>query len=189
MDKNTLLSELDASSQQLLQHLSFFSADDFNQKLSDLEWSAAQIAEHLLLLEMVAIKVIAGKTIPTNRPPDQKCGVIKGSMEDMGTKYKAPEVIWPSSEPKDPQTMIAQFQVQRDQLKKMIAATDITEACMSFKHTSLGTLTRLEWVYFAIYHTQRHLQQMLRLTKEGRHNSSAPSFSEEGGHQNTDSVY
>lgn len=163
MDKLQLLSDLEISTLQLLQCLSNFDKEKFNFSPDGKTWSAAQIAGHLLMLEVIANKALKGETIPTNRPPDEKINLIKTVMSDVNTKRIAPEVVQPSAELKDPQLMIEQIKFQRELLKKTISEMEMTEACVSFKHPGIGTLTRLEWVYFTIFHTERHLQQLQRL--------------------------
>lgn len=162
MDKDKLISDLDISTRQLLQQLSFFSDKGFNRQPPDNGWSAAQIGEHLLMLDVIAATVMSGETIPTNRPPDEKVTIIKTAMEDV-TKRIAPERVQPSTTGKDKLTLIKDIQQQRDSLKNIIGTTDITDACSSFKHPALGTLTKLEWLYFIIYHTQRHVEQLHQL--------------------------
>ncbi|MFN2440489.1 MAG: DinB family protein [Chitinophagaceae bacterium] len=160
MDKHKLMSDLELSTLELLQYISDFRIELFNLSSEDKRWSAAQIAEHLLILEVIANKALAGKTISTNRPPDEKINLIKTAMSDMNTKRIAPEIVTPSAELKDPKQMIEEIKTQRALLKKAIGEMDMTEACVSFKHPGLGTLTRYEWVYFTIFHTQRHLKQL-----------------------------
>ncbi len=169
MDKQQLLSDLDISTSHLLQWLSNSNTGKLNLSPNDNGWSAAQIAEHLLMLEVIANKVLRGKTIATNRPPDEKINLIKKVMSDSNTKRIAPEIVAPSAELKDPHVLIEQIKTQRELLKKAINETDMTEACISFKHPGLGTLTRFEWIYFTIFHTQRHLRQLQELENHLQH--------------------
>ncbi|HVF82410.1 MAG TPA: DinB family protein, partial [Flavisolibacter sp.] len=159
MNIETLLAELDACTKNFLEILGQFNKSNFIQKRSENEWSPAQIAEHLLLLEITANKAITGTTIPTNRTPDKKVPLIKWAMEDT-TKRVAPESVLPSDRITDAETAIEKITQQRGALREAITSLDLSEACMLFKHPALGTLTRLEWIYFTIYHMQRHLQQM-----------------------------
>lgn len=169
MDKYQLLSDLDISTSQLLQYISNFNTEKFNFSPNDKRWSAAQIAEHLLMLDVIANKALTGKTITTNRPPDEKINLIKTAMSDINTKRIAPEIVQPSAELKDPQIMMEEIKIQRAILHKLIGEMDMTEACIGFKHPGLGTLTRLEWVYFTIYHTRRHLQQLQEIENSPSH--------------------
>jgi hypothetical protein len=162
MNKEILLADLDACTKNFSEVLAKFDSTNFIQKRSDNEWSPAQVAEHLLLLEITALKAINGNTIPTNRAPDEKVALIKWAMEDS-TKRVAPESVLPSNRITDPDTAIEKIKQQRAFLREAVNTLDLSEACMLFKHPALGTLTRWEWMYFTIYHMQRHLQQMTGL--------------------------
>lgn len=163
MNKELLIADLDASTESLIQQLETIGQDRFNKQPSHTGWSAAQVAEHLLILEVFANKVVSGETIPSTCPPDSKVPLIKGAMEDMETKRTAPEQVIPSADEKELSHLITAIRAQRDLLKQRITTTDITEACISSKHPALGTLTRLEWIYFTIYHTERHRKQLERM--------------------------
>jgi hypothetical protein len=165
MDKEKLLNDLDTSTRYFLEVISCFDIENFGYKPSDAEWSAAQITEHLLLLEAAAIKALSGETIPTNRATDEKMALIKWAMEDA-TKRQAPETVQPSNNGIDLQSAIENLKQQRDKLREAVSISDLTEACISIKHPALGTLTKWEWVYFTIYHMQRHLEQMKKLQRK-----------------------
>ena len=162
MDKEILLSELDASTKNLFESLSGFNETNFNYNPSETGWSPAQITEHLLLLEIVANKALTGETIPTNRPPDKKIALIKWAMEDE-TKRVAPPVVIPSNTLKNVDELVQQLKKHREKLRAIAADADLSDACMSIKHPALGTLTKLEWVYFTICHCNRHVRQMNKI--------------------------
>ncbi len=159
MNKEILFADLDACTKKFLDILLQFDRTNFIEKRSANEWSPAQVAEHLLLLEITANKAISGETIPTNRPADEKVTLIKWAMDD-NTKRVAPESVLPSNRITDPQTANEKMAQQRDILREAVTNLDLSQACMSFKHPALGTLTRWEWIYFTIYHMERHLQQI-----------------------------
>lgn len=162
MNKEILLTDLDACTKNFLDVLTKFDKDNFIQKQSDNGWSPAQVTEHLLLLEITSNKAISGETIPTNRPPDEKIPLIKWAMEDT-TKRVAPESVLPANRLTDSASAIEKIKQQRDKLRQAVINLDLSEACVLFKHPALGTLTRWEWMYFTIYHMQRHLKQLKRL--------------------------
>lgn len=162
MNKETLLADLDASTKKISEALSQFDATNFNSRPLDGGWPAAQVAEHLLMLEISANKALSGETIPTNREPDKKISLIKWAMDDE-TKRQAPERVQPTGTYTEPQQLIEKIKQQRDKLREAVTTSDVTEACISFKHPALGTLTKWEWVYFTIYHMQRHVKQLQRL--------------------------
>jgi len=156
---DTILTELDATTSNLQNDFLHFTNDNFNQRPSPAEWSAAHIAEHLLLIEVIAANALTGAGIPTNRVPDEKLAIIKWAMLNE-TKRFAPDVVNPTGGEKELQKSLEQLIQQREELKKAVIAADLSEACTSFKHPALGTLTKLEWAWFVIYHMQRHLKQL-----------------------------
>ena len=163
MDKAALITSLDASTDRLLQTLQTFDAASFNTQPSPAEWSPAGVAEHLLILDVIANKILRTEAVPSTRPSDSKVALIKTVMEDSGTKRVAPEPVLPKGGEKNIEEMIAALRQQRDALKDAIQTTDLSEACTARKHPALGTLTRLEWIHFIIYHTDRHRLQLDRI--------------------------
>jgi len=166
MMKEQLLCELDASTEILIKTLSCIDSENVNRQPAAGGWSAVQVAEHLLILETIANKVVRGETIKSTRASDEKIPLIIGAMMDTDTKRVAPDVVLPSQEPGDLQAIVRGLQKQRELLKEAIISTDLSEACISLKHPALGTLTRLEWIWFTIHHTRRHIIQIEQLLKE-----------------------
>jgi uncharacterized damage-inducible protein DinB len=162
MNKEIILAEWQQITERLTELIASFSPEAFNRKPVENGWSAAQVAEHLLKVELSTRHALKSETIPTNRPPDEKIPLIKNAMES-DTKRVAPELVKPADTWQEPQAIAEALQKQREQVKALINELDLTEACRLYKHPSLGTLTRLEWVYFNIYHAERHLRQMQQL--------------------------
>ncbi|HEV7333350.1 MAG TPA: DinB family protein [Flavisolibacter sp.] len=159
MNKEVILAEWQQITDRLLTLILSFSPETFNQKATEASWSPAQIAEHLWKVDLSTAQALKSETIPTNRSPDQKIALIKEAM-DSDTKRIAPEMVKPSGMEYEPRVIARKISEQREVVKGMIIALDLTEACRVYKHPSLGTMTRLEWVYFDIYHAERHMRQM-----------------------------
>ena len=162
MNKEILLADLEQATNRLVEVLFHFTSESFMEKPANGGWSAAEITDHLLKVETTANAALRSKSVPTTRPPDSKIAFIKEKMEDE-TKREAPEPLRPSSELHDIFVMLGQLRRQRDELAKAIEQYDETEACIGQKHPALGTLTRMEWIYFIIYHADRHLRQLKKL--------------------------
>jgi hypothetical protein len=163
MDKELLVTDLEQNSRSLLQEFSEFPEELLFTTPPDNGWSGAQICEHLLILDRIANKVISGETIESTRPSDEKLGLIRSVMLDIENRRVAPERVQPVSAIKDRKLLIDALNAERKRMREMIQTLDITQACISGKHPALGTLTILEWVYFIIYHTERHIGQLQRL--------------------------
>ena len=166
MTKETLLSDMEETTRQLLTVLSSFTPEQFNERPSETEWSAAQVAEHLLKADVSTGNALSGETVPTNRPPDEKLAMIQQAMNDDNAKRVAPERVHPSGEQWEAAAILEQIKKQKEVLKEAILHSDITEACTSFKHPVLGTMTKMEWMTFNMRHTERHLRQLKRLQEK-----------------------
>ena len=158
-----LATELNASTLELIEGLSRFTPEAANKKVNGEEWSAAEVGEHLLILDTIANRVLRGETIESNRPPDQKMGLIERAMLDLGTKRKAPDAVLPSGKQGNLSEIIAGLEKQRTLLLEVIETADLTRACIAFKHPALGTLTMMEWIRFTSLHSRRHVTQLDRI--------------------------
>lgn len=41
--------------------------------------------------------------------------------------------------------------------------SDLSETCLDFELPGTGPMTKLEWMYFVTYHTQRHIHQLKKI--------------------------
>ena len=164
MAPQELITEIDQNTARLVEHLAKFSDAQFNQKPADNSWSAAEVTEHLLLIE-TKINNALGRGVPTDRPPDKKIEMMREALNDPERKFPAPEFVAPSSTFKVCRKMVELIIMQRGILKEILQTTNLTQTT-EFKHPVLGRLTRLEWIYFNIYHTERHCRQLARIAKE-----------------------
>ncbi|MBB1285890.1 DinB family protein [Flavisolibacter sp. BT320] len=162
MNNDVILAEWQQTTDRLSTLILSFSPEIFFLQSSPARWSAAQQAEHLLKVDMTTYQALKSETVPTNRPPDQKIPLIREAMES-DTKRIAPERVQPSATKLEPQAIAAQIIALRQKLAGLIRELDLSEACRVYKHPSLGTLTRREWVYFNIHHAGRHIRQMEEL--------------------------
>ena len=165
MDTNKTTEDVQATTDRLLTTLSGFSEERFNTRSSTGRWSAGDIAEHLYILDTRVNKILQQPALPAERPHDQKAGMIESSLLDRNQKYTVPDFIRPSTTEKDQQEIISKLQAERQELIHIVQSIDLTEM-VSTNHIRLGSLTRLEWIYFSIYHTQRHIAQLEELKKE-----------------------
>lgn len=51
-------------------------------------------------------------------------------------------------------------------LDHAVTTLDLTKTCLAFELPVFGYLTRLEAIYFVIYHTQRHLHQLKNIYQQ-----------------------
>ncbi len=120
--------------------------------------------EHILITEGLVNNVLKGKTRATDiRDPEKKIEIIQTAFEDHTKKYQAGGPILPTSNSFDPLSGIEKFKAQRKLLEEIIKTEDLSQTCDDFRHFGFGYLTRVEWVYFNIYHGDRHRVQIENL--------------------------
>jgi hypothetical protein len=157
----SVIEELEESTRMLIKELSAFSDEQFFYRPAEGSWSAGEIAEHILLLETRANEGM--HTARTgNRPFDLKIIPIRNGLKEDEKKYVAPTKVIPKGEMKNKQDLLDALVQQREVLKNMIRKMDLS-LITEFRHPVIGSMSRLEWVYFHIYHTERHVRQLKSL--------------------------
>jgi DinB superfamily len=146
----------------LLETLEKFTPEDFNRTPPCGGWTAGQIAQHLILSGGVT-EAISGKTEPVTRPADQYVDGISAIFLDFTIKLQSPDFIIPEIRDYDHQEMISRLKIIWSKLKEAMRLLDLTALCVDFEFPTIGHLTRLEWIWFYIFHTQRHVLQLSKL--------------------------
>lgn len=165
MENKKIHSELKKVTSELLEILSSLDQEHLNRIPSHGGWTAAQIGEHLLKSYAV-VKTLNGTTKPTQRPADKKIKSIKNLFLDFNVKMESPEFIVPSPDPIDKETLLTSLEKRVKQILEVIDTKDLTVTCEDYAIPEYGEFTRLEWVYFCLYHTQRHVHQLNQLVNK-----------------------
>ncbi len=167
INKQELARELLENTVYLVATLSNVREADIDRKPSSLAWSPAEIAEHLVILEALAIRILQGRTKPVedcgcdhDSDPAKKVEEIKSAFGDLEKKFTAAGPVAPLGMYKDKDILISKVRTNRQDLAEIVKTQDLTAVCVDFQHGIFGELTRLEWIYFIIYHTERHLRQI-----------------------------
>ncbi len=162
----TIKNELGIQAKQtfttLMETLDAFTPETFNRVPPLGGWTAGQVCEHLLLSAGV-VEVIAGKTQPPGRPAGQKVEAIAAVFLDFNTRLQSPDFIIPAAGDYDQQLMIQKLKTVWTKLKEAVRLLDLDALCVDFDLPVMGQLTRLEWIWFYVVHTQRHVRQLERL--------------------------
>ncbi|MES2648544.1 MAG: DinB family protein [Bacteroidota bacterium] len=143
--------------------------DTFNKRPAEGGWTIGEIMEHLWLIESSLNKQLDGTSNVTLREVDKKVAIIKMAFEEANKKYESPGFFVPADTLKNKIECLYNLQTERKQLSLLAATLDLSETLLSFKHPYLGALTRYEWVYFVILHSNRHLQQIINILKNNEH--------------------
>lgn len=160
LNTNELKSELKNTNEELIKTISSFTHEQFNKIPFEGSWTGGQVADHLAISDSGTTNLINAETHKTERDPEKNIEVLKNIMLDFNSKMKNPEFNTPSDGTHYKEKLIAQFKDNEEKQLAAIDEKDLTESCVSFPLPNLGVLTRIEWLYFNIYHKQRHTHQL-----------------------------
>lgn len=151
---------------RLIEIVSDFDADKINIKPSENEWSAAQVARHLIKANSGLPGMLNGEKKETDREPDEMIGRIKSDFLNFGIKMEAPDFIVPEDKNFDKNELIEKLEQIKSNITKTVEETDLSKTCLSFEFPVYGFLTGIEILSFAVYHTQRHLKQLEKVAEK-----------------------
>ncbi len=155
-----LLSDLDRSTADLLETMTGFSQEEFNQLPFEGSWTAGQVAEHLFKSESGLPVVLTGRAVDTERPYNEKAEAIRSIFLDFTRKFDSPSFILPSDKVKNRNEFLERFKKNREEIKRLINSTDLAKSFPDVPFPGLDVFTGWEWVYFITCHSIRHTRQM-----------------------------
>ena len=123
-------------------------------------WTAGQVAEHII---KSVSELPDEKTETPKRFEDEKVYLLKKIFLDFTTKMKSPDFIVPQQTTHDKAALLQSLTDIEDNLIRIIKTKDLSLLCLDFEFPSVGYLTRLEWIKFFIFHTQRHTRQIVNI--------------------------
>ena len=154
-------SEFNTTTSTLLEILLSLSEEQLNFQPKE-GWSAGQLGDHLLKT-YAFVDILNGTTRKTDRSVDQKMKSIKTLFSDNSIKMDAPKAVIPSNKKINKKDLIKGLQNRVEQIEMVIQTQDLSLICCDFSIPEYGEFTRFEWIWFNIYHTQRHIYQLKRL--------------------------
>jgi len=157
MNEQTL-TEFHKTTSTLIDIINSFTEEQLNSVPNE-GWTIGQFGEHLFK-SYAFVSVLNGNTKTTTRPMEQKLGPIKNIFSDTTIKMKSPDAIIPSEDKINKAKLVNGLKKRIEQIKKAIQTQDLSLICIDFSIPEYGEFTRYEWIWFNIYHTQRHIQQL-----------------------------
>lgn len=144
---------------RLLNEIRPFRFDEFNKKPDQNNWSAAQVCDHLILVEKAFTKAI----IYGLKKEDQKIERKDLSfMMDRKQKIPAPEIVIPNSEPIEVQQVIDRLSESRIELLTVLNTINDSSILTGkyAKHPIFGKIPLGQWIELLYMHEQRHIEQI-----------------------------
>ncbi|MEO8886254.1 MAG: DinB family protein, partial [Mucilaginibacter sp.] len=129
-------------------------------------WTAGQVMEHINMVGMGFCKLINGATETTTRRVDEHVERITTMFLNFGAKNIASPDIVPVLADYNLQDQLAKLESIKTSIINDINTLDMSMTCLDFDIRTFGHLTRLEAVYFFLFHTKKHIHQLQNIVKK-----------------------
>lgn len=160
-----MCTDLDNNTQLFLDILDTVHPDKLHQKNEQTTWSIMDCAEHMLISEQSVTGALKGAAEPVkDRAPNSKVPDISRSFMDFDKRLRVtgePDTL--KGGYKSTADFSKAFRQNREIIKDTLRKEPVDWLCKDMEHPVFGFMTRIEWVYYLIYHTERHLQQINRI--------------------------
>ena len=160
MNNQEIVKELNKCKNALLETISGFREDQFNEIPFEGSWTAGQVTEHLLKSSSGVPDILNDGTETASRAADEKEPALRAIFLDFSQKSKAGDDILPGPGPHSREEAHAAMKTVFEKLTALGETQDLTEICTAFSFPTLGLLSRYEWLVFVTYHMHRHTHQM-----------------------------
>jgi hypothetical protein len=141
---------------------SSFNEDELNAKPSNDGWTAGQVIEHITLSNINITNELLKDGKICGRAPDAGVDNIRSIFLNFEKKLKSPAFIVPTSDTYSKEKLISDLKESIDELEEAGQKGDLFEI---IHHALFGEVTRLETLYFVVYHTQRHVHQLSNIQR------------------------
>ena len=159
-NKKELLQFLEDTTSQFFELVSSFDEDEINTMPRDGAWTVGQVAEHVTRSNVNIANELSQHGKISDRAPDARVDEIRSIFLDFNKKLKSPEFILPTRHSYAREILIKELGRSIDELKEVSNKEDLLQIV---NHTIFGEITRLETIYFVVYHTQRHIHQLTNI--------------------------
>ncbi|HMG10145.1 MAG TPA: DinB family protein [Mucilaginibacter sp.] len=157
--------QVESTEKKLMQTIASIKQKDINQVPFEGSWTAGQVCEHVNLSVSGVINTLKAPVEVTERSPDQYAKELRDLFLNFDLKFPSAPALMPSGMDHDKKTLINTLTGTFEHLVDTIQTADLTGIFPGFKFPGMGQLTRLEWVYLTIYHTQKHIHQIKNIMK------------------------
>ena len=148
---------------KFLQLLSNFSAQQINSQPVYGGWTPGQVADHVSRAQWDMPAILKGNSQHTDRASDVKYPEIEKLFLHFDTKLTSPEIILPGDGPYDKITIINSISNRSAEITDAFLSSNPSMECLDFEIPGFGKFTPLEWMYFMICHTKRHIWQLEKM--------------------------
>jgi hypothetical protein len=157
-----LFASLDNVASELLTIIESLSESVLNTIPFKNSWTAAQLAAHVTKSNSSIAQALNMEAKSTERNPAERVQELKEIFLDFTTKFKTPDFILPTQDTYEKEILIARLKRSNERLIEAAGKVDLSGM---INLPAFGEITKLELLYFVLYHTQRHLHQLKNIIR------------------------
>lgn len=120
-------------------------------------WTAAQVVSHITKSNKAIVQALNMEGKEAKRNPAERVPELKKIFLDFTTKYNSPEFIMPKEDHFNKEQLVSELDQSINRLKELRGKINLHEI---ISLPAFGEITKLELIYFVLYHTQRHIHQL-----------------------------
>ncbi len=168
-----IFDSIDKTRNELNEKVSALNADAQNFRLDETSWSAAQIIEHLAIVEGGLVPLVhkllkkaEAEGTPSDGTLNPPISMVENAAKVADKKLEAPERIRPQGNALLTDSLLKLGESRRSirDLQSRIQAVDARNT--AFPHPVFGNLNLYEWLAFIGLHETRHLRQIENVLNE-----------------------
>lgn len=137
-----------------------FSETELNTVPYKGSWTAGQTTQHILKACSGYAALFLGKTEETTRKPDLYIKDIEALFLNFNIKMNSPDYLLPEIIDYNKKEQTLELLNKESDLLTLSEIHDLTLTCLDFQVPGFEKFTILEWISFALIHTQRHTHQL-----------------------------
>lgn len=160
-----LFQEFQKTKQELSDQIQALDEEQINTVPFPGSWTPGQLTEHILKSDQGLGEFLRAADGLTERDPAEKVSEIRDLLLNFDIKLTAPDFIVPGNGPYRKEDLLDQMKSNTAYTLEATRNMDLETLNEDFELPVFGKLTRLEWLYFNMYHTQRHLFQLKNMVR------------------------
>jgi hypothetical protein len=156
---NQLKNNLLETRNRLLDEIRPLRFEEFNRRPDQNSWSAAQICDHLVLVEKAFTKAIVHGLKKENKKIER---ININPIMDRTKKIDAPEMVIPTLEPFEVQQVTERLSESRKELLNVLSTIKDSSILAEkyARHPIFGKIPLDQWIELLYLHEQRHIEQI-----------------------------
>lgn len=160
-EKHEIFLEIDEAVWALDSLIATLDEDKMNIVPYDGSWTAGQLIRHIVKSTNGMAKVMLQHSRLAERNIAERVPELQKIFLDFSSKMRSPESIVPEEEHYERLTSIQELHAAFGQFRENTERAHLYDLVEGLP---LGPITKLEILHFVLYHTQRHLNQMKKIS-------------------------